>query len=72
LNPGSSGADDLLIDANLFVKQRLLEGRDKRRFFAGGMARCCVFDVRLQVLILEHVPKTANRKSEILYWYLAA
>lgn len=48
--------DDLLMDANLFSKQRLLNGIN------GGHCRGLVFG-GLQALILEHVPKTANRKA---------
>lgn len=68
--------DDLLMDANLFSKQRFfsrIEGGDGRRRFPNldiDGRRVC--DVRFQALILEHGPKTANRKSEVLYWYPAA
>ncbi len=73
--------DDLLMDANLFRKQRLFcrinGGEYQRRFPIMGIPVMgindgWIFDGRLQALILEHVPKSSNRKSELLYWYLTA
>lgn len=67
--------DDLLMDANLFSKQgffsRIEGGDGRRRFPTRGINGCGVCDVRFQGLILEHRPKSANRKSEVLYWYPA-